>query len=502
MHISSKVRKNTIGDIMSSKSIWHKEIEIPRRNSLKKKIKADVCVIGAGMTGILTAYELQEKGFDVVVVEAKEIASGQTGNTTAKITCQHGEKYTKIVQSFGEKKAKLYANANIAAISEYERIINDKSINCDFQRVPSYLYSLEENNNINEEFENARKAGIDCYTTTSTQLPFRVKNALVFRNQAQFHPLKFLSNIVQNLTIYEKSPVREVKSNLVITEEGAVYANHIVFATHYPIVNTKGMYFPRLYQSRSYVLAIEGGKTLDGIYYTEDSQGLSFRNYNGLTIIAGEGHTTGENKEGDKFSRLRNKVANIFPQSKEVAHWSAQDTMPIDYAPYIGKYCVTESHWYTATGFGKWGMSSSMVSAMIISDMISERDNPYEDLFTPQRFKSSSADNLCKMGGKAIKGIAKDFFNLPEKHLDDLEKGQAAVIKYNSQKVGAYRDEKGKVYLVSPVCTHMGCQLEWNDDEKSWDCPCHGSRFTYKGELIDNPAQNDLKTEFKEEATL
>ena len=483
---------NNIGDIMNTNSVWEKSTEIPKHKTLTKDIKADVCVIGGGMAGLLIAYKLQEKGFDTVVLEAKRIGRGQTKNTTAKITAQHGLKYTNLVNHFGETKAEQYAKANLFAIDEYEKIIKMNNIDCDFCRLPSYLYSLEENNNLIEEYENASKLGIDCYLTDKTGLPFKVRQALVFTRQAQFNPLNFLKVIAEKLNIFENSMVIDVNKNVVKTEKACVEAKHIVFATHYPIVNTRGMYFARMHQSRAYGIAVEGGKSLEGIYYSEDEGGLSLRNYKNYTIIVGEGHITGDNKKGDKFFRLRQRIQQMFPESIEIAHWSAQDTMPIDGVPYIGKYCITTPDWYVATGFGKWGMSSSMVSAMIISDMISGKDNPYSKVFAPARFKSSSADNLCKMGGKAIKGISKEFFSVPKEKFDDIKRGQAGIIQYNGEKVGVYKDHNDNIYMVDVMCTHMGCQLEWNGDEKCWECPCHGSRFSYMGELIDNPAQRHL----------
>lgn len=481
---------------MDTKSIWDKSVDIPKRNALSSDITADVCVIGGGMAGILIAYKLKEKGFNPVVLEAGTIGSGQTKCTTAKITCQHGLKYTHLVEHFGKTKAKQYALANKTAIDEYENIINKFNISCDFERLPSYLYSLEENNSLGEEFENAKLSGIDCYLTDKTGLPFKVNRALVFRNQAQFHPMKFLKEISDKVKIYENSGVIEVHKNIVKTKKGRVNAENIVFATHYPIVNTRGMYFARMYQSRAYGVAVEGGSNLQGIYFSADKDGLSLRNYGELTLIVGEGHTTGNNPKGDKFSRLRQRINQLYPDSREVAHWSAQDTMPIDAVPYIGQYCVTTPNWYVATGFGKWGMSSSMVSAMIISDMISGEENSFSHVFAPARFKSSSADNLCRMGGKAIKGITKELFKMPEENYADVKKGQGAVIEYNGEKVGVYRDNDGKPFMVDVKCPHLGCQLEWNGDEKCWECPCHGSRFSYKGELIDNPAQKSLKTNF------
>lgn len=479
---------------MNSKSIWNDSAKISPRESLSSNISADVCVIGGGIAGLLIANRLKESGLNVVVVEAKTIGSGQSSNTTAKITYQHGIIYNRLISTIGKDKATQYAEINRRAVEEYESLINRQNIKCDFVRSPACVYSLEENNPILEEYHSAKECGIDCYLTDSTHLPFKVKQALVFRNQAQFNPVMFISQLATGLKIYENSPVVEVKSDLVITEKGSVKADAIVFATHYPIVNTRGMYFPRLLQSRSYCLAIRGGKTLDGMYYPADKGGLSFRNYKDFTIVVGEGHITGDNPKGDKYSRLRQSVAQIFPDSTEVAHWSAQDTMSIDSLPFIGKYCITTPNWYVATGFGKWGMSLSMVSAIILDDLINNRKNGYKSLFSPRRFHPSSADNLCRMVGKAVTGISKEVFKSPKDSIEDIPTGEGKIVEYNGEKVGVYKDEDGNIFAVDVRCTHLGCQLEWNGDEKTWDCPCHGSRFSYKGELIDNPAQHNLNS--------
>ena len=296
---------------MNSKSIWNDSAKISPRKSLTSNISADVCVIGGGIAGLLIANRLKESGLNVVVVEAKTICSGQSSNTTAKITYQHGLIYNKLISTIGKDKATQYAEINRRAIEEYENLINRKNIKCDFVRLPAYVYSLEENNPIREEYHSAKECGIDCYLTDSTHLPFKVKQALVFRGQAQFNPVMFMAQLAEGLKIYENSPVVEVKSDLVITEKGSVKAGAIVFATHYPIVNTRGMYFPRLLQSRSYCLAIKGGKILDGMYYPADKGGLSFRNYKDFTIVVGEGHITGDNPKGDKYSRLRQSVAQM-----------------------------------------------------------------------------------------------------------------------------------------------------------------------------------------------
>lgn len=478
-------------------SIWSKDTNIDKREALAGNLKADVAVIGGGMAGVLTAYFLKRRGVDVVLLEGRKIGGGQTKNTTAKITSQHDLIYNKLIHDFGEEKAAGYAMANENAIKEYRRIIEEERIDCMFEDKAAYLYSTLEEDSLEMEFSAAKKLGIDAELTTDVTLPFRVKAALKFNGQAQFHPLKFLDAISKPLTIYEDTVVRSVEGNEIITDRGIVNANKIVFATHYPFINKPGYYFMRMHQERSYVLALKDAQLPDGMYLgIDESHSFSFRSSGELLLLGGGGHRTGENSVGGKYDKLREAAEEFYPGSSEVAAWSAQDCFTLDSVPYIGKFSASEQDWYVATGFKKWGMTSSMVSAIILSDMISGKENPYAEVFSPQRFEfSASIKTLAEDTIKSAKGLIREAFKLPKEKVDELPKNHGGIVEYDGHKVGVYKDEEGKVFTVSTKCRHLGCQVEWNPDEKSWDCPCHGSRYDYKGELIDNPAQEDLEKE-------
>ncbi len=480
---------------MKNESIWTLHEKANRRPALEKNIKTDVCIIGGGTAGVLTALQLKEKGMKSIVIEAGRTGSGQSQNTTAKITAQHGLKYAYLTKHFGEESARQYAAANTAAIDEYERIINKYSIDCDFARTEAYLYSTEEKNQIDAEYKAARKAGIDACLTKETELPIKIKNALLFRNQACFNPLKFLYGAAEKIKIFENTPALSVKGNIVKTDKAIIYADNIVFATHYPFVNAPGFYFARMHQSRSCFLALKDAPKLENLYFSADKHGFSFRGYKNYLIIGGASHRTGENLYGGKYDLIRAKSKAMFPESTVAAQWSAQDCMPADGVPYIGKFAASTDNKYVATGFGKWGMSSSMVAAQIISDRICGKENPYAEVFSPQRFKISSCVRLLEEEAYAVKGIAKELFSIPKFYLNAIDKTGGGVIRYKGKKAGVYKDENGTIYAVDIRCPHLGCQLEWNPDEKSWDCPCHGSRFSYTGQRMDNPAQRNLKTE-------
>lgn len=452
-------------------SIWKKEIEIADGKSLEGDMKVHTLIIGAGMAGILTAYLLKKRGIEAVIVEAKTIASGQTENTTAKITSQHGLFYSKLLRKAGVKRAKAYAKANEEAIRIYEQIVRKENIDCDFEKKPSYLYTVTQKGikELDKEAEIARMLGIKASYVDGeqiTELPFTVKGAVCFENQAQFHPLKFIKHLVAQLTIYENTKVLSVKEHMVYTNTGTIWAENIVFACHYPIINVPGFYFLRQHQERSYVLALETGKELSGMYYSIDEDGLSFRSVGEVLLLGGGSHRTGKcichcsdvNKEKYGYTFLQKMADKYYKDTREVARWAAQDCMPHDEIPFIGKYSIFRPYWYVASGFKKWGMTSSMVSAMLITSHLCGKYSTYEDAFSPQRLLlRMGISNFIKDVGESIKGLSK----------------------------GLFADKKRR-------CKHMGCKLEWNNEEDSWDCPCHGSRYDKNGELLDNPAQIDL----------
>lgn len=475
------------------KSVWSESCKFRKREALNKDIKTDVLVIGAGIAGILTAYMLKQKGRDVVLIDAAEIASGNTKNTTAKITSQHDLIYSKLITEFGEEKARQYAKANELAIKKYKEIIEDKRIECDFEEKPAYVYSLNEVDVLKEEAKAAKKLGIYAEFVQKANLPFKINGALKFNNQAQFNPLKFLKDILNELVIYENTRALEIKENLVVTSGGNITAKNIVVATHYPIMNAPGYYFMKMHQERSYVLALENKSEVDGMYIDLNKEGYSFRTYNNLLLLGGISHRTGENEEGGSYDELRKVAKRLYPKAKEKYHWSAQDCMTIDGIPYIGRYSSETPNIYVATGFNKWGMTSSMVSAMIISDMILEKENDFSEIFSPKRFDLYlSINNIANDLIETAKNFIAQKVYIPSSEIEHIKNGHGGIIEYNGEKVGVYKNKEGKEFFVSTKCPHLGCQLSWNADELTWDCPCHGSRFDYKGRLIGSPATKDL----------
>lgn len=475
------------------KSVWSESCEFDKREELKGDIETDILVIGAGIAGILTAYLLKQSGRQVILIDKDEIASGNTKNTTAKITTQHDLIYSKLIKEFGEEKAKQYAKANTKALKKYKEIIEKERIDCDFEEMPAYIYSLNEIDMIKEEVEAAKSIGLDVEFVEKLNLPLDIKGAIKFNNQGQFNPLKFLKEISKELVIYENTKAIKIEKNLVETNKGNIRANHIIVATHYPIMNEPGYYFMKMHQDRSYVIALENTDDVNGMYIDYDKNGYSFRNYKDLLLIGGISQRTGENAEGGSYKQLRDFAKTIYPNGKEKYHWSAQDCMTIDGIPYIGEYSYSTPNIYVATGFNKWGMTSAMVSAMIISDLILGNDNDFSDIFSHKRFDLSlSVKNIAKDLVETSKNFIAEKLYIPSAKIEHIKNGHGGIVEYNGNKVGVYKDECGEIFIVSTKCTHLGCQLNWNADELTWDCPCHGSRFDYTGKLIDSPAIKDI----------
>lgn len=474
-------------------SIWHQTAKMALRPPLQGDLETEAAVIGGGLTGVLTAALLREAGVETVLLEADRTGSGQTGSTTAKVTAQHGTLYHKLEDSLGGEAARLYAGANLEAIEQYQRMIQERQISCRWERLNAFLYSLEEEALLVTEAEAQRRAGLPAELTRETGLPFPVRGAVRCGGQAQFHPLKFLFSLAEDLTIYEGTRVLEADGDQLRTGGGTVRARYIIFACHFPFVNAPGYYFLRMHQERSYAAALEGAERLPGMYYSVDPGGLSLRSAGGLLLAGGGGHRTGENREGGKYEALSRSAALLFPASREAARWSAQDCVTLDGVPYIGPFSASTPNWYVATGFGKWGMTNAMAAAQLIRDQILGRENPYAGLFSPQRFTpAASAAELLSNGLHAVRDLGREWLAPARGATASLPPGHGGIVEWNGEKLGVYRSAEGRLYAVDPRCPHLGCQLEWNPDEKSWDCPCHGSRFDFQGRLLSGPAQRDL----------
>ena len=428
-------------------SLWHETAVPPSFPALNESITADVLIIGGGMAGVLTAYLLKEKGISSVILESGKICSGTTGNTTAKITLQHGLIYSELIKK-GAETAKAYYEANRLALEKYKEL--SKSIKCDFEIKDNYIYSTDSRQKIEEELNALRIIGAEGSFTEKLPLPFPAVGAVKTENQAQFHPLLFISEIAKGLTVYENSRVTEMKGNTAVTEAGSVRAENVIVATHFPFINKHGLYSLKLYQHRSYVIALDNAPEIDGMYLDEKEKGLSLRSYRNLLLLGGGDHRTG--KKGGSYTELRRKAKEFYPEAKESFHWAAQDCMSLDSMPYIGTYSKSTHKLFTLTGFNKWGMTGAMSGALILSDLLSGKTNPYAEIFSPSR--SMLTPQIFLNGAESIIGY---------------------------------------LYPTAKRCPHLGCALRYNKAEHSWDCPCHGSRFTESGKVIDGPANGNLR---------
>ena len=429
-------------------SLWQKTATPLSFEALRGDIHTNVLIIGGGMAGILCAYELTQAGIDAVVAEADRIGGGVSAGTTAKITSQHGLIYADLIRRFGKARAAAYLRANEEALATYRRL--SREMDCAYEEVDAYVYSRASSERIEQEIRAVTALGGRAELIRQDQnLPFPISAAIRFPHQAQFHPLRFLYAIASHLRIYEQTPVRELIGMRARTDRGSITAKHIIVATHFPFLNKHGSYFLKLYQQRSYVLALKNIPAINGVYLDQEKNGISLRQCGEHLLIGGGGHRTG--KDGGGWRALSDFVKQIYPNAREDCRWATQDCMTLDGIPYIGRYSARTPSLYVATGFNKWGMTSSMVAARLLKDLICGIENPYAALFSPSR--SVLRPQLALNGAEAIYSL---------------------------------------LAPTSRRCPHMGCALKWNKQEHTWDCPCHGSRFTEWGELINNPATKDL----------
>ncbi len=432
------------------KSIWE-SAQMPEFPAARGNLKTDVLIVGGGIAGLLTAYELQKSGVSCIVAERRRICGGITGRTTAKVTFQHGLIYQKILREYGAEKARMYLEANRNALKKIAALSRD--IDCDFRKTDSYIYSRDNRAALENEINALDKIGFSAELCEKPELPIATVGAVKFGNQAQFDPLKFLRGIVEEMSegvsIFEHTHIIDINGKTALSKRARISADKIVIATHFPFVNTHGSYFLKLYQSRSNVIALENAPDLHGMYMDENTNGLSFRNYGNYLLIGGGAHKTGEpcrRRELEAFA------ANVYPRLPIKYAWGAQDCISLDGIPYIGNYSALTPDMYVATGFNKWGMTNAMAAAEILRGMILGKPDPCAAIFDPSR---------------------------------SILKKQLLINGFNAA--------KNLLTLTVPRCPHMGCALKWNAEEHSWDCPCHGSRFTKEGKLLDNPSNVDLE---------
>ncbi|MFA4960492.1 MAG: FAD-dependent oxidoreductase [Candidatus Pacearchaeota archaeon] len=488
-------------------SIWVENLKKKKYLELKKNISVDVVVVGGGLAGINCAYLLKKRGYSVAVIEKGRMGMGVTSKTTAKITYAHGLIYSYLIKKFGFKKAKQYANTNRFAIDKFEEIIKEEKIKCDFQRKDFYLFTKENENykNLREEFFALRKLFVPVSFVEKIDLPIKIRAAIRYENQAQFHPLKYIYALANKINgdgsyIFENTRALDIEESKnkckVMTDKGDIRGKYVVVATHFPFYDPS-FYFARMYPSRSYALGIKiKNKFPDGMFMSIEENGLTYRNYvdkkREIVIIGGEDHKIGSGNEKEHYKKLEKNIKNELPFKKIKYYWSTHDNVTIDRVPYIGKISSKSNNIFVATGFGKWGMTTSMVSGLIISDIIENGESQWQDIFSPLRFKPIvSAKTFLKQNLNVAERYFRGKVLSGEKKL--LSMGEGVVVEKNGEKVAAYKNENGDLTFLEPYCPHMGCILNWNSAEKSWDCPCHGSRFTPDGKMINGPAIKNMK---------
>jgi len=467
-------------------------------------------VIGGGIVGITTALLLKEAGVRVVLLEANQLARGVTGHTTAKVSSQHGMLYSQLRSKFGPDGARTYGAANEAALEWIAQRIERDGIDCDFRRLPSYAYMSEGSgrSKLEQEVEAAQEAGLPATLVDDTPLPFGVEGAVRFDDQAEFHIRKYLLALAAGLpgdgcNVFENSHAVEVDADeqvMVKTPGGRVTADHVVVATHYPFLD-RSLAFARVHPQRSYAIVCRiAGEPPPGMYISGDSPTRSIRavpvDGEELLLVGGEGHKTGQGGDTEERYRALEEFARRHWDVTSVEYrWSAQDGTTIDTVPYVGAMTPREDRVLMATGFAKWGMTNGTAAAIMLTDRILGLANPWAGLFDPNRFNPLAA------AGKFIEENAQvglrffgDRLTKPgTRPIEDLEPGEGDIVRLAGEKVAGHRREDGTLVAVSPFCTHLGCQVNWNTAERSWDCPCHGSRFAPEGDVLQGPAVHRLE---------
>ena len=492
-------------------SLWLKDGILHEFPSLKSDISAQICIVGAGITGITTAYILSQLGQEVVLIDSGIPLNLTTGNTTAKFTFQHGIIYSKIIDKYGLDEALLYYESQVEAMQYVKKLIVDYDIQCDFNNTYSMIYAetQKELDEIKEEFEAYKKLNIPCELIYD--LPYGISGigGLKVNNQFNLNPVKYLSFILDKLIdngvqIYQNTNAVDIEENdngnIVITEDVyKITSEKVIITTGYPFFDGGGLYFTRLAPYRSYLVAFPSDIQDSAMLISNSQSPYSIRFSNtdrtNYVLVGGKGHKVGQEESAmDSYNQLIDFGRKYFKATDPSYRWSAQDYESLDKIPYVGNITSKYEDILVATGFRKWGMTNGTSAAILISNLITGEDSKFEELFNPSR------SEMLKSTGKFMKenlNVAKELIKgkiLPDEiKLEDIKNDEGGIIKHNGKRVGAYRDNNGTLFLVDSTCTHLGCELEYNNGERSFDCPCHGSRFTYEGKVIEGPAVLDLE---------
>jgi glycine/D-amino acid oxidase-like deaminating enzyme/nitrite reductase/ring-hydroxylating ferredoxin subunit len=496
-------------DTLDTTSYWHltqQEREYPQ---LHDEAETDTLIIGGGITGVMCAYSLGKAGAPAMLIEADRLCAGTTGNTTGKATIQHGNIYSKLIDSLGDSTAHLYAQAQTQALEFIKSFGKSHAPDCGYAENESFIYSSSdaENKLIHKEALAAQKLGIDAELLQAPSFPPDNLCMLGFRHQAVIHPIRYVELLAKKadafgIKIYEHTKAIKIEENDGISvkcENGSVIrAKYLIIATQFPIYEGMGAFFARLYPRRSYGIAVKTmGSWPDGSYINAGTPTRSLRTHvedgQRVMIVVGEGHVTARNGNMQAhFDELMRFATSSSGFENLLAKWSAQDYKTPDDLPFIGRLSKN-SNLFVACGFAKWGITNGTLAGMMIPEIILGGKSEYEELFAPYRLNlKASAGTLLGEVGKQVRELVHSKLEETDSIMD-LERGQSRIIPYHGQRAGAFMDDNGKLTIVDITCTHLGCELNWNSAERSWDCPCHGGRFSYDGRLLEGPPANPLK---------
>jgi len=489
----------------AAQSLWLQTAPATDYPALAGDLDVDVAVLGGGIAGLTTALMLKREGARVAVLEARRVGSGVTGNTTAKVSALQATVYSQILRSHDAEAAATYAIASRAAVEEIAVLAADEGIDCDLERRPAFTYAAteDERSTVEEEAGAAQEAGLPAVLVDDADVPYETFGAVRLDDQLQLHPVKFLQGLAAAVdgggsVVLEQTRALSVDDDApcrIHTNDGTVSAQQVVVATHYPLLD-RAAYFARLETKRSYCIAATlTGTPPEGMSISAGDTTRSLRSYGKALIVGGEGHTAGSaDATPERYERLEQFTREHFKVRAITHRWSAQDPVPYDHLPVIGRYHPRTSRLFVTSGYMKWGLTSATFGALILRDLISGRENVWAERFDPNRLSLSSTPKIAQLGAKFSGDFVGDRVKPAEASSpDDVPPGEGRVVRDGLGKIGVFRDEDGSVHKVSLRCTHLGCLLRFNGAERSWDCPCHGSRFDVDGAVLEGPAVHPLE---------
>lgn len=495
-----------------SASYWLDSLAAEQFPKLEHNLETDTVIVGGGIVGITAAYLLTKANIKTTLIDGDRLFNGTTGHTTAKITAQHGLIYDELIRNIGEEKAALYYKANEQILKFMKQLITDHQIDCDYQEEDAYLYTNEASyeEKLRDEHKAYEKLGIPGELSNSMPLDIPIKSVLKMPNQAQFHPLKYLKALTEEavkngLQIYEQTTAVDIEETsddhaIVVTrDEQRLSCRHVVIASHFPFWDKRGLLFARMYPKRSYVLAVKSSFSYPGgMYITAESPSRSIRQVEidgaEYLLVGGDSHKVGQGDAMIEHFEALQQFSKETLHSEEIKYrWSAQDPITLDKVPYIGPITGNHPNIHVATGFGKWGMTQGTIAAKHITDLILGNGSPYEELYDPTRFEADpSVKEFASVNADVAKHMIKGKLDMRKGEVSQLNQDEALITRVSGQRTGIYKDDQDQLHAVDTTCTHLGCEVNWNSGERSWDCPCHGSRFSYTGEVLEGPAKEPL----------